>query len=59
MFDDMDGVMRALAKKNTQWKEDMIYAVKLPRQKLSKYYTEVILTMGMLLISGHILDAFC
>ena len=36
MFDDMDGVMRALAKKRTQWKEDLFFAVKLARQKLAK-----------------------
>jgi len=29
MFDHMDGVMRALAKKKTPWKEDFIFAVKL------------------------------
>jgi len=36
MFDHMDGVMRALAKKLTPWKEDLIFAVKLAWQKLSK-----------------------
>jgi len=29
MFDQMDSVMRALAKKKTQWKEDFFFAVKL------------------------------
>ena len=58
MFDHMDGVMRALAKKKTPWKEDLLFAVKLARQKLSKYYAEVTPTMGMLLISAHILDPF-
>jgi len=58
MFDHMDGVMRALAKKKTQWKEDLFFAVKLARQKLSKYYAEVTPTTGMLLISAHILDPF-
>jgi hypothetical protein len=29
MIDHMDGVMRALAKKKTQWKEDLFFAVKL------------------------------
>jgi len=58
MFDHMDGVMRALAKKKTQWKEDLFFAVKLARQKLSKYYVEVTPTTGMLLISTHILDPF-
>jgi len=32
--------------------------VKLARQKLSKYYTAVTPTTGMLLICAHILDAF-
>jgi len=58
MFDHMDGVMRALAKKKTQWKEDLFFAVKYARQKLSKYYTEVTPTTGMLLITAHILDPF-
>jgi len=58
MFDHMDGVMRALAKKKTQWKEDLFFAVKLARQKLSKYYTEVTPMTGILLISAHILDPF-
>jgi hypothetical protein len=54
----MDGIMRALAKKNTQWKEDLYFAVKCARQKLSKYYSEVTPTTGLLLISAHILDPF-
>jgi len=54
----MDGVMRALAKKKTPWKEDLFFAVKLARQKLSKYYAEVTSTTGILLISAHILDPF-
>jgi hypothetical protein len=58
MFDPMDGVMRALAKKKTPWKEDLFFAVKLARKKLSKYYAEVTPTTGMLLISAHILDPF-
>ena len=32
--------------------------MKLPRQKLSKYYTEVTPTTGMLLIYAYILDPF-
>jgi hypothetical protein len=54
----MDSVMQALAKKNTQWKEDWFFAVKLARQKLSKYYAEVSPMTGMFLISLHILDPF-
>jgi len=30
MFNHMDCDMRALAKKKTQWKEDLFFAVKLP-----------------------------
>ena len=58
MFDHMDGMMQALARKKTPWKEDWFFAVKLTRQKLSKYYTEVTPMMGILLISAHILDSF-
>jgi hypothetical protein len=54
----MDGVMQALAKKKTQWKENLFFAVKLARQKLSKYYAKVTPTMGMLLNSSQILDSF-
>jgi len=50
--------MRALAKQKIPWKEDLFFAVKLARQKLSKYYAEVTPTTGMLLNSGHILDSF-
>jgi len=58
MFDHMDGVMRALAKKKTQWKEDLFFAVKVARQKLSKYYAKVTPTTGMLLIVARSLDPF-
>jgi len=58
IFDQMVGGMRAFAKKKTQWKEDLYFAVKLARQKLSKYYAEVTPMTGMLLISVHILDHF-
>jgi hypothetical protein len=36
MFDQMDGVRRAVAKKKTQWKEDLYFALTVARQKLSK-----------------------
>ena len=58
MLNHMDGVMQALAKKMTQWKEDLYSAVKFGQQKLSRYCTEVTLTTGMLLISAHSLDSF-
>jgi len=56
MFDHMDGIMWALPKKNTPWKEDLYIAVKLAQQKLSKYYAEVTPMTGMLHISAHILN---
>ena len=43
MFDHMDGVMRALAKKKTQWKDDL---------------SEMSPMTGMLLIPAHLLDPF-
>jgi len=58
MFDHMDGVLQALAKNKTQWKEDLYFTVNFARQKLSKFYAEVTPTMGKLLISAHILDPF-
>jgi len=58
MFDHMYGMMRALAKKKTQWKEDLFFAVNLARQKLSKYYAWMTPTTGMLLISAQIFDPF-
>jgi len=57
MFDHMNAMMRALAKK-TPWKEDLFFAVKLARQKLSNYYAKVTPTTGVLLISAQILDPF-
>jgi hypothetical protein len=54
----MDGVMRALAKVKTQWKEDIFFAVKYVQQKLSKNYTEVTPTTGLPLNSAHIIHPF-
>jgi hypothetical protein len=31
MFDHMDGLLQALAKKTTPWKEDLFFTVKLAR----------------------------
>jgi len=36
MFDQMHGVMHAVAKELTTWKEDLFFAVKLDRLKLYK-----------------------
>jgi len=51
-------VMRALAKKKTSCKEELFFTVKLARQKLSRYNTEVTPTTVMLFISANILDPF-
>jgi len=58
MFHHMDGCMRALGTRKPQGKEDMLFALKLPRQKLSKSYAEVTPMPGMVLILAHILDPF-
>jgi len=58
MFDHVDGVMRGLARKKTQWKEDLFFAVKLVQQKLSKYDAEVPPPMSMDVVCAHILDFF-
>jgi len=58
MFDHMDGVMRALAMKNTPLKEDLAFAVKSIRLKRSKYYAEVTPTTGMGVISAHRVDPY-
>jgi len=54
MLDPMDGVMWALAKKNTPWKADLYFAVMLVQQKLSQWYAEVTPMTGMILYSTHI-----
>jgi len=57
-FNHLDGVMGALANKHTPWKDDLFFAEKFARQKLSKYHAEVTPTTGMLLISAYILNHF-
>jgi len=56
--DHMDGVIWALAKKMTQWKEDLIFTAEFSWQKLGKYYAEVAPMMVMAHISAHIFDSF-
>jgi hypothetical protein len=58
MFNYIDGVLRALAKKKTQLTEDLVFTVKLAPQKLSNQYAEVTPTTGILLISAQIFDPF-
>jgi hypothetical protein len=59
--DNLDHIivlMQALAEKKTEWKEDWFFAVKLARQKLSKYSAEATPTTDMVLISAQILHPF-
>jgi hypothetical protein len=58
MFDYTDGMMRALAKKKTQWQEDLFFAAKLACQKLPKNHTAVTTTTRRLLISAHSIAHF-
>jgi hypothetical protein len=58
MFDHMEGVLRALQKKKTQWKRDLYVALQHGRTKLKKYYSKVTPESGVLLIVAHILDPF-
>jgi len=58
MFKYMDSAMRALARKKTQWKEDLFFAVKLVWLNMLKYYAKVTPMTSMLLISAHILNTF-
>jgi len=58
MFDQLDVVMPALAKKLTPSKEDLYFAAKLVRQQLSKHYAEVTHPTGMLLILSPSLHCF-
>jgi hypothetical protein len=59
MCDHKDGVMRAMAKKTTQWKEELFFTVKLAQQKLSTCDAKVTPTTDMVRISADILDPFC
>ena len=58
MFDHMESVLKALAKKRTQWKKDIHKAVRAGRAKLREYYSNVTPGTGLLLILATILDPF-
>jgi hypothetical protein len=58
MFDHIDGFMRDLAKKKTQWNEDLFFALQIAPQKMSKYYAEVTPTIDMLHMPAQILHSF-
>jgi len=47
MFDHMDGVLQAFAKKITYWKEALFLTMKFAQQRLTKYYDEVTPMNGM------------
>jgi hypothetical protein len=50
LFNRMDIFMRALARKKTQWKKDLFFAMKSAEQKPCKYYAEVTPSTGMVVI---------
>jgi len=54
----MGSIIQALVKNKTPWQEDLYITLRFGRQKLSKYYAAVTPTMGMLVISTHIVDPF-
>jgi len=58
MFNHLHDILQTLAKKTTQWKEDLYFTVKFAPQKQSKNCAEVTLTKSMILISAQILDPF-
>jgi len=58
MFYHMDDLMQALAKMNTQLKENLYFAGTGVRQKMPQFVAEVTPTTSLLLISAQILDPF-
>ena len=57
-FNNMDGVMRTVVMKKTEWKEDLYIAVKFVQYMLSKYYAKLTVTMGALPILPNLFDSF-
>jgi len=53
MFNLMDGVMPAFAKKKTECNEDLFFPAKVAGQKLSKCDAKVTTMTGKLLISSY------
>jgi len=53
-----NGLMWPFAIMETQWENDLFFAVKLAWQALSKYDDEVTPKTGMVLSSAHILDPY-
>jgi len=56
MFDHMDGVVWAVAKKKRQWKEHLYFTVNVVCQKLPRKSAEATPTTGRLHILAHILE---
>jgi hypothetical protein len=54
----MDGIMRALVRRMTEWKQDLLFVMKFARQKLSKSFFEVTPMASLRLISAHTLNSF-
>jgi len=59
IFDHMDAIIRALAKKKRQSKENLYFAMEVAQQMLSRYFAEVSSMTGLFHISVHILEPFC
>jgi hypothetical protein len=58
MFDHIDGIIEALVKMMTEWRQDLLFVMKFARQKLSKSFFEVTPTTSLHLISAHTLNSF-
>jgi len=56
-FNHTDGVRRGFAKMNNPWKEDMLFDMKLAREKLSEYCPQVTSMTPGILNSAQILDS--
>jgi len=54
----MDGILRALAKKRTPWKEVGYFTLKFALPKLSNYFADITPTTGILFISVQIAHPF-
>jgi hypothetical protein len=58
MSDHVDGVMCALARRKTQSKQILYFAMKLAQQKRSNNYAEVTPTTGVIFLEARIVDPF-
>lgn len=58
MFDHMDGVIQSLAKRRSQWNEDLYLAVRFAQHNFCKWYAEGTPTTSILPIFADIRDPF-